>query len=246
MGLRRRCWRRWGIDRKRLPLRARRTAAECAEKGLFTTGNSLAFRLRLTGRDTSSAWAQDDRGIEVDCVVGTICWPAVFLSPLRGFARLLWYFPRLAPWAVFFRRFAAGVCNGMYCGNSLTWHCRLSRVRGPSSAWALLRRGHFAQDDRVLEFDRVVSTISWLADFLSPIRGFARLLWYFPRLAPWAVFFRRFAAGVLDAHLSGNSLTLHRRLSRARGPSTAWPFASLVSTSLRMTIQVSLRPTFIL
>jgi hypothetical protein len=36
---------------------------------------------------------------------------ALVLSPLRGLRFLLGYFPRLAPWAAFFRRFAAFVGN---------------------------------------------------------------------------------------------------------------------------------------
>jgi hypothetical protein len=39
------------------------------------------------------------------------------------------------------------------------------------------------------------------AGFLSPLRGLTALCVAFPRLTPWAVFFRRFAAGafILEA-----------------------------------------------
>ncbi len=44
-------------------------------------------------------------------------WRA-FLSPLRGYRRLSQIYPRLAPWAAFLRRFAAGAVRQVWRG---TW-----------------------------------------------------------------------------------------------------------------------------
>jgi hypothetical protein len=50
--------------------------------------------------------------------------------------------------------------------------------------------------------------------FLSPLQGWLVSWFGDPRLTPWAVFFRRFAAGIDAGSTSSDTIQLGHRLSR--------------------------------
>ncbi len=101
----------------------------------------------------------------------SFCTDVSFAPPgLVGFHLV---YPRLAPWAAFCRRFAAGPPS-----------TRARRQRFHPNFFLWTGAGMSGWDAGALRWS-----------FLSPLRAGCFLWFQFPRLAPWAAFFRRFAAG---------------------------------------------------
>ncbi len=122
---------------------------------------------------------------------GGKCWCSI-LPPLRG---LVWFLavPRLTPWALFLRRFAAGVREA----SRLVWE-ELCGWFGFILAPAPPLLGVCSRPaPRCGAAGRDGGGKCWCS-ILPPLRG---LVWFFavPRLTPWALFLRRFAADMGEA-----------------------------------------------